>query len=487
MLFDHNIFALFYGVLLILRSFRLRSSFFLIFSTSPNLFRQCFRFTAFLRLYSSVTQSQILAVMSSYTSPSTPSLIHITLYTDYATFSVKTLYPSIDIGTFSLSTNRCQSLKATFKYTNTFIDWGFNLPFDGSLKLECDQRRNKFKLAVSIYDDPLCNDLTNGDSSKPLFIDLQDNVFTIYDSIQFSLDEMSCNPSSASSSCGISMEMANNCSWSDSERYLNISSPDNKCISLQADFNGILSIIPYQILPHEFANELETSSMRFSCCPGDKSLVVSNYTDATCATEPDAQFRIPADYNGQCMVVGDNDRMVEDGRGHRGSKLDENADGTYVFMMKWECGEYVDSCDGIQVISDELMPTKCTDVCIEIEEQQERESNQGKEIEDDDEDDEGDVDGTTKGVGVTVAVIVAIALLFVFIVVFAVVYGRKKAMQRVNESNMAVAMDKNVGGKKKGKMSGDKYEAFVDGQEQEQDFNMVHVEDVNEMPDNTVQ
>merc|ERR1711971_867577 len=132
---------------------------------------------------------------------------------------------------------------------------------------------------------------------------------------------------------------------------------------MRADFGGILSAIPYEILPHEFVDEMETSSMKFTCCPEDESLVVSNYTDVTCSTSPDAQFRISADWNGQCSVIGNNEDMIAEENWDKITHYAENADDTYVFIMKWQCNEYEASCDDIVLISDELLPNTCSNEC----------------------------------------------------------------------------------------------------------------------------
>merc|ERR1712187_923371 len=166
------------------------------------------------------------------------------------------------------------------------------------------------------------------------------------------------------------------------------------------------------------------SSMQFSCCREDKSLVISNYTDAVCSTLPDAQFRISADYNGQCLVIGDDEGMIDGKK----EQMNENAMNTYVYLMKWQCNDYEENCDGIELISDDLMPSVCTQQCIENEQKQEKESNHGREIEESGE----EIDGTTNGIGV----IVAVVLVFAFIVIFSVVYGRKKSMQRAMERNV---------------------------------------------------
>merc|ERR1712173_166638 len=163
---------------------------------------------------------------------------------------------------------------------------------------------------------------------------------------------------------------------------------------------------------------------KFTCCREDDSLVVSNYSDATCSTSPDAQFRISADYNGQCAVIGNNEDMIDGD--DKITHYAENAKDTYVFIMKWACNEYEASCDDIPVISDELLPNVCSDECVENEARQEEASNRGKEIDDDGFGKEDD--GAKQHVGVEAVVIAVFVLMFVFIIVYWAVCGRKRAM-----------------------------------------------------------
>merc|ERR1712129_245848 len=152
-----------------------------------------------------------------------------------------------------------------------------------------------------------------------------------------------------------------------------------------------------------------------------------------------------------------------------------NADDTYVFIMKWQCNEYEASCDDIVLISDELLPNTCSNECVDNIEKQESESNQGREIDDD----EWNMDGyATRSVGFTIAVVIGAVLVVVGIIVFAHMRRRKKAMEQ--NTAAVIAVDK----KSKNKVD-DKYQPFVS--ENEQNFNVVHIEDVQEMPNNTVQ
>eukprot|EP01083_Nonionella_stella_P166089 554215_1 len=287
---------------------------------------------------------------------------------NYATFSVKTLYPTLNIGIFSLSTNRCQALKATLKLHESFLGFKFELPFDGSLKLKCEAQPNEeYRVGVALFSDPLCNEPVsmNGDDDeeddagdRSIYVDMtKNNKFTIYEDIQFSLDEMSCD--AGQTSCGISMEMAKNCSWSDSERYINISVPDAHCVSLAPDFGSVLSKIPFEILPEEMVDDLETASLKFQCCHSDNSLLISNYSDTSCSSDF-GSFRISQAMNGQCFVIGNEDDFVGD-EVHR---MDSND--SYVFLLKWQCNAFQHGCDGlnIPILDESMLPQKCSDDCM---------------------------------------------------------------------------------------------------------------------------
>eukprot|EP01083_Nonionella_stella_P166088 554214_1 len=391
---------------------------------------------------------------------------------NYATFSVKTLYPTLNIGIFSLSTNRCQALKATLKLHESFLGFKFELPFDGSLKLKCEAQPNEeYRVGVALFSDPLCNEPVsmNGDDDeeddagdRSIYVDMtKNNKFTIYEDIQFSLDEMSCD--AGQTSCGISMEMAKNCSWSDSERYINISVPDAHCVSLAPDFGSVLSKIPFEILPEEMVDDLETASLKFQCCHSDNSLLISNYSDTSCSSDF-GSFRISQAMNGQCFVIGNEDDVVEDDTDRMDSNaIREDTDDSFVFLLKWECNAFHHGCDNsnIRMLDESMLPQKCSEDCMKREEAIEAISNQGGA--------KHTAEKRKKVLGVVLAV-VAIVVLFIGVIVGGMLYQRYKMTSDEAQANVAANISNNRGD--------DKYAAFVSVRED--------VGDV-EMPKDTVQ
>ena len=375
-------------------------------------------------------------------------------------------------------------MRAKLSYNNEFFGVGFDLPFDGSMKLQCYKYNDEFyQIAVNLYDDPLCNNLITfddeygGDSTTTedaMYIDMDNNKFTIYDSIQFSLDSMNCDLSSDDTDCGISFEMANNCSWSKSDRYLNISVPDSHCTSLAPDFGGILQLLPYEFLPPELVDNFQTSSMKYKCCSNDNSLLISNYSDTKCQNKPESQFRIPSKYNGQCFVINNNEDIVEDDTMRTRYNEDENSEDTYVYIMKWSCHSFDNNCSNIPILDDTFLPKTCSDECIIAEQEQEQNSNQGKSG-----GNRGNASSSKKNkiLGV-IGVIIAVIVLFVVVIVVSIVYGRKKAMQQQMERNLGNINNNN----NYNKPGDDKYEAFVSNQDNddEQNMNIVRVADINE-------
>eukprot|EP01084_Bolivina_argentea_P059303 108286_1 len=380
---------------------------------------------------------------------------------NYATFSVDILYPPLNVGTFSISTNRCQSLKATFTLAKNAI-FDFTLPFDGSMMMKCVEYSDKYyQLQVHLYSDALCNDIINDGSdntNEPIIIDMDHNKFTIYENVQFSLDEMDCNSAwektNDAPSCGISMEMANNCSWSGSQRYINISVPDSKCISLAPDFSGLLNMIPDQILPHEFVYDLEKQSLKFKCCSSDNSLLISNYSDTSCELQPDSQFRISQIYNGQCFVVGNDEDMIQNQHDRNDN---ENAHDTYVYIMRWTCNDFEDYCDDIPIIDEGMLPQECTQECIEMAMNQHSGVTMTP--------NGYNNDKSIKVIGVVVVVVVVV-ILFIGVIVGSVWYGRRKVLQKAVEQNFAGNINVNVKDEKLVE-GDDKYEAFVSEAETE--------------------
>jgi len=218
----------------------------------------------------------------------------------------------------------------------------------------------------------------------------------------------------------------------------------------------------------------------------DNSLLVSNYSDTSCSERAESQFRISGKYNGQCFVVGNDEEFVEDDKMRKDAqKLDENGEETYVYIMRWQCNEFEDECDekGIEIMDSSRLPQQCSSECVENERKQESESNKGRTS--NDEQRKNDDEQKHKVLGVVVAVIV-IVIVFGAVIGGSVFYGRKKAIQRENERNIAGSVNMQQSKQKKLIQADDKYEAFVAEQ-----HNIVHLEDVNEanyeMPNNTVQ
>ena len=275
------------------------------------------------------------------------------------------------------------------------------------------------------------------------------------------------------------MEVASNCSWSDAGRYLNISVPDSHCVTLSGDFRGIFANIPFEIVPEEFVETLETSSMEYSCCSSDNSLLISNWSNTQCLDEPESQFRISQIYNGECFVLGNEEDIIQDSH----QSFDENDPETYVYIMRWQCNSFQDDCDDIPIMDEQYLPQTCSTVCVESEEEQEEKANQGFSG--------GNFKHSSTSnsdkIATVVAVIGAVIAIFMIIVVGYVVYGRKKAMQGQIEANVSANINRHdVKHKKKLVKGDDKYEAFVSDVDQ-QDMNVVRVAEVGDAADYSVQ
>lgn len=238
------------------------------------------------------------------------------------------------IGTFSLSTNRCQSFRGLVDY---YVD---TTMIHGSMKFTCPKNSNNKQNTVNMtyYKDSKCSDV-NGE------ISLRHNETLNFDGyVIVSMQDVVCN----NLDCHVGYSFGKNCSWEDSELYLNASLPYDDCLSLGNDFKGILDDIPDQILPKGVANRLDKRSYKYSCCTSDHSLLVYNYSDTTCQNSKlFNEYRISTDYNGTCFTI-DGDYGVF-GSGNENNDSNSNSDDNYKFVLEWVCGTYTD-CDGVEFI-----------------------------------------------------------------------------------------------------------------------------------------
>ena len=228
------------------------------------------------------------------------------------------------LGTFSLSTNRCQSLHALVDY---YVDTAH---VDGSMEFTCGNNANQ--LIMRYYSDPTCDTLAG---SQTVYLN---ETITLFNYVVFRIDEVYCDKLT----CEVGFTFAKNCSWIQSPLYLNVSIPPEQCLSFGADFRGILEEVPDQILPASVVSNLDSKSYKYSCC-SDNSLLWYNYSDTTCERESDA-IRISVDKNGTCYkVYGDASIFSE-------KQHNEHEDNdAYRFVLQWTCATYA-NCEGIDFL-----------------------------------------------------------------------------------------------------------------------------------------
>lgn len=194
---------------------------------------------------------------------------------NYANMNVE-LENVLDVGTFTLSTDRCQSLKAKFELSIFGSDREFS--GDGSIFLRCMPSGNvSYELEVEVYADVFCQT-----SVITKTIDEGESVTLSNNVAKFTLEKLVC---SNSASCDVDMIVSRNCSWEYSDIYSNISVPQSNetCLTLNDKFSS-LSSLPSQILPTEMFQSLNDGSFQFGCCSSDNSLLIVNYSDVQCSS-----------------------------------------------------------------------------------------------------------------------------------------------------------------------------------------------------------
>ena len=155
---------------------------------------------------------------------------------DYVKFNVDLEYYSYTIstlGTFSLSTNRCQSLRA---HVDLEV---YDTVVDGSMIFTCTS--DSKSLTIKYYDDATCSDF-----SDSWTVNVNDST-KVSDYLVFHIDELHCDQID----CEVGFTFAQNCSWLSSDLYLNVSLPPEQCLSFGADFTGISSSLPDEVLPDD--------------------------------------------------------------------------------------------------------------------------------------------------------------------------------------------------------------------------------------------
>ena len=252
--------------------------------------------------------------------------------------SVLATYKSL--GTFSVSTNRCQTIK-------TLIDYKIGSQnVKGSLMFSCELNNNEILLTQ--YSDEYCSDYY---ISNRVTLKMNSEYELIKNVVKIQIKNMECSDDS----CMVSSAFGEDCTFSESKYYFNISVPPNQCetlsTSLPALYAAIVENVEQEVLPPEFAVPLESdSSIKFACCQ-DHSLMIYNYSDTKCSPRHEVNaFRIPNSLNDVCLDIssyGNRRRTLLSEYIYNQRRL-QQASRAQSMVLSWRCDEVIECSTPIE-------------------------------------------------------------------------------------------------------------------------------------------